>query len=70
MARAGESPTPPDRSAIGRRVERETEVREHETGIEQTERGESYGPVTLTRYEKGDGRPLILYTHDDGRGRA
>ena len=28
---------------------------------------ERYGPVTLTRYVKDDGRALILYTRDDRR---
>jgi hypothetical protein len=29
------------------------------------ERTERYGPITLTRHEKGDGRALILYTHEE-----
>ncbi len=29
-----------------------------------TERAESYGPVTLTRHVKDDGRALILYTRE------
>ncbi|MGH2902761.1 MAG: hypothetical protein ACRDK7_04150 [Solirubrobacteraceae bacterium] len=28
-------------------------------------REEAYGPLVLRRYLKGDGRGLILYTHED-----
>jgi hypothetical protein len=37
------------------------------SGDDREEREESYGPVSLTRYEKDDGRALILYSRRTSR---
>ena len=62
MGSSEQSSPAPDRSANGGREERG----EHRAGVESTER---YGPVTLARHIKRDGRALILYETTDGAGR-
>jgi hypothetical protein len=52
MAAPSDRESPPPAPAPGPR----------ETQGEQHEQAESYGPLTLTRHVKPDGRALILYT--------
>ena len=61
MASSSANPVPPERSDV--EVRGPGEVREPRG--EKAERRERFGPVTLTRHVKGDGRALILYTREE-----
>jgi hypothetical protein len=58
MASSSANPAPPERSDVEQRRQREV----GEPRGEKAEYRESFGPVTLTRHVKGDGRMLILYS--------
>jgi len=68
MASSDRNPLPSGRSESGRPErdrEQATGAAEQRAGLEP-ERGESYGPLTIARHIKPDGRALILYTHAGG----
>jgi hypothetical protein len=64
MAIGPAQPPSPQQPPDGRSSDRPPPPGQEEAASEQTSE-ERFGPLTITRVEKDDGRALILYGHDE-----